>query len=341
MDSLPVVRSHERMDYKRCQRKWYWRWRRGLVPKSKRFGALDLGTWMHNALAVWYQPGRKRASAPLAHLLVAEGEAAMHAAREAGTPDHEIEKADELLLLGEHVATAYQDYYGDDPGINILRTEIPLEFTFPDDSGNVIAVHKLKPDAVYRDEEGRLWILEHKTAATIRTGHLTLDDQARPYVAMGEQALIKSGIVRKGQRLHGIMYNFLRKGLPDERPMNADGKYLNKNGTISKKQPPPLFLRYPVTPSRRGRAVTLRRVQHETAVITSLTRALRRGVVREEHLMKTPHTSCEKFCPFYAMCTVEEEGGDWKQMERVMFIRRDPYVYEEETTDTPSGFEMG
>ena len=51
MVNLPVIRSGERMCFKRCQKKWYWEWRRGLVPRNKTFGALDLGTWMHIALA--------------------------------------------------------------------------------------------------------------------------------------------------------------------------------------------------------------------------------------------------------------------------------------------------
>src|SRR5262249_32943090 len=57
---LPIIRSHERIDYKRCTKKWYWKWRKGLVPKAAQFGALELGTWMHDALAQWYGPGLQR-----------------------------------------------------------------------------------------------------------------------------------------------------------------------------------------------------------------------------------------------------------------------------------------
>lgn len=341
---LPVVRSHERITYKRCKKKWYWSWRRGLVLKAATFGALQLGTWVHAALAVWYGPGLKR-NGDLAEHFSIIADASYEIARRNKAPEYVLEKAEQLIALGIAMLEAYQKHYGRDDGVRMLATEIPLEFTFAQEliggKWRPIAVHKLKPDGVFLDPNDDVWLLETKTAATVRTEHLTLDDQARPYGAMSERALRKLGVIKNGQAFKGIMYNFLRKGLPDERQTNAQGKYLNKNGSISKKQPPPLFVRHPVTMTRAAKVKTLQRIQAETIEITELTKDLRSGKVNPDSLQKTPHTSCARTCDFFAMCVVEEEGGNARFMEQRLFIRRDPYVYEEDSTDDPPGFEFG
>lgn len=338
--NLPAIRRGERADAARCLKKWYWAWRRGLVPKAKQFGALDLGTWMHAALAAWYGKGRKRNGSLKAWFYTFAMNAITNA-HENNVPQHEIEKAYELLSLGEAMAEAYELRYGKDSEVNVITAEIPLEFTFTNpDTNKVIAVHKFKPDLVYQVGNA-LWLMEHKTAASIRTEHLVIDNQARPYGAMAERALRKLRMIRSGVEFKGIMYNFLRKALPDLREHNAKGQALNKDGSVSKRQPPAFFLRHPVVMSRKAKMITLGRVAHDAAYLTSLTQRLREGTLPASELPKTPHYTCPKTCQFFAMCVAEEEGADISFMERSMFIRRDPYIYEEETTDEPVGFDLG
>lgn len=338
---LPIIRSHERMDFKRCEKKWYWKWRRGLVLRQKRFGALELGTWVHAAMAYWYKPGFER-DGDLPDLFRNAALMSIRIAESNNAPESALEKAEELLGLGVEMMTAYQDFYGLDPTLDIIGTEIPLEFTISNDDGTVLAMHKLKPDAVTRrvDRPG-VWLIETKTAASIRTDHLVIDDQARPYGAMAERALHKAGLIKPDEKLAGILYNYLRKALPDQRPKNEKGQYLNKDGSVSKKQPPALFLRKPITMSYAAKAKTLRRIQAETIKITLLTLELRIGDVKAESLSKTQHYSCPKTCDYFEMCAAEENGTDIRQMERTLYERRNPYIYEEETTDELPTFEIG
>lgn len=340
---LPKLRSGERVDFKRCPKKWFWRWRMGLVPREKRFGALDLGTWMHSGLAAWYGVGRRRNGKLSRHV----GDAAKRATREAraqGAPEYVLDKAHELAALGEAMADAYQIQYGKDTEINVLSAELPLEFLIADpEDDEPIAVHKLKPDLVYRDREGDVWLMEHKTAGQIRTEHLVIDDQARPYGVFTERALRNIGVmsIRGTDKFAGIMYNFLRKALPDLRDVNAEGKYLNKDGTVSKRQPARQFLRFPVRLTRKAKVRTLRRILGEAVVITELTRVLRNKELDPIDIPKTQHHSCPKFCDYFGMCAAEEEGTDIRDMIKNMFVRRDPYIYDEETTDEIPTFEMG
>jgi len=340
MSLIALVRSHERMDYKRCPTKWYWKWRVGLVPVAKSFGALDLGTWVHYAFEHWYGMGYKRNGDLVEHFRIAV-DAAIRNAVEAQAPPWAIEQAEELAALGEAMMIAYQRFYGADKSVYVLAVEIPLEFSIPDPvSGEVIAIHKLKPDMVYRDLQRDVWLMENKTAAQIRTEHLVIDDQARPYGAMAERALRKLGIIDPRAEFKGIMYNFIRKALPDEREMNKEGKYLNKNGTISKRQPTPLFLRYPVKLTRPAKVRTLERVRGETVLLTMLTESLRNKRIDPRDLPKTPHSSCSKTCQFFTMCVADEQGTDIRDMQKNMYVRQDPYDYED-STDIPAGFEMG
>lgn len=346
MGRLPTtvhyVRSHEIMDYKRCPKMWFWKWRKGLVPKAISFGALELGTWMHLALAEWYKAGFKRSRSSLAQLFLDVSNKAIKRAIDAKAPQHALDKACELEMLGSEMAVAYQSHYqGNDAKIDVLATEVPLEFTF--ESEHTQITHKLKPDLIYFDPDtsGDIWLMEHKTAAQIRTAHLVIDGQARPYGAMAERALRNAGLITASQRLRGIMYNFLRKGLPDLRPVNEKGQSLNKNGTVSKKQPAINFLRHPVTLTREAKIITLERIQRDSLLVALTTQSIRARKIDPRDIPKTSHNSCPKICPFFEMCVAEENGADIRTMEETMYVRRDPYVYYEETTDEPASFEMG
>lgn len=337
---LPLIRHSERVDFKRCQKKWYWRWRRGLTPKAKTYGALDLGTWMHEALAMRYKPHTSDEHQPVSLKAAFDfvAERALQAASLVA-PDFQMDKAYELQALGSEMAGAYDRYYGDDPDIRPMAVEIPLEFELAMDE-KVFAIHKLKPDAVFRDANGFVWLFEHKTAAQIALEHLPIDDQARPYVAMAETALRQLGVLKPKDIFRGVMYNFLRKILPDERQQNAQGQYLNKDGTVSKKQPSPIFVRHPVEISRKGKAIALKRLANEAYMITTMTSLLRTKEFLPDSLLKTPHKSCPRLCEFFEMCKVEDNGGDIRTMEQTMYVRRNPYTYDEDTADIPPSFEL-
>jgi hypothetical protein len=307
------------------------------------FGALDLGTWIHAALASWYERGLKRAVAPLSHLFMAEAESALVIAKDVGAPDHIVEKAEELIELGVAMTDAYQEYYHDDPDVSVLDVEIPLDFSLGSAApyGALIS-HLLKPDMVYRSmSTGYVWLMEHKSAAQIRTEHLAIDDQARPYGAMVEPALRKMGLLKSDDRFQGIMYNFLRKTLPDERPRDAQGRALNKNGSVSARQPAVAFVRKGLTMTRPAKIITLDRVRAESFLIAAITARVRSGNIDPDSIHKTPHHSCPKFCDYFAICSSEEDGVDITDMVRVQFVQKDPYTYYGDTTTESTSFEMG
>lgn len=334
---LPVIRQSERVDFKRCMKKWFWRWRKGLVPKQTEYGALILGTWMHTAMEYRYTSKRKLS---LEQWFAAVADIGLDEARAADIPDYQMQKAQELRVLGLGMAKGYDRKYGDDPEIRPIGAEIPLEFAIKDNDGVTVSIHRLKPDLLYRNPHNEIWLLENKTAKQISVEHLKIDDQARGYAAMSELALRQAGWLKPNEQVKGVMYNYLRKIMPDERPTNEKGQALNKNGTVSKQQRTPEFVRHPVVLSRQAKAIAIQRLSNEAVTITRMTAALRAKEMTEEDLMVTPHKSCPKLCEFFAMCEVAEQGGNYREMQRSMYVRRNPYEYEQDSTDVPVSFDL-
>ena len=138
---------------------------------------------------------------------------------------------------------AYVDTYDRDENWEVLAIEQPFELEIVDHD-EVVAIFTSTFDGVERDaDDGKLYLMEHKTAAQISTAYLPLDDQAGAYFAAATIVLRHQGIIGPKENIEGIQYNFLRKSKPDPRPRNERGAYLNKDGAISKSQPPPAFVR--------------------------------------------------------------------------------------------------
>lgn len=329
-----TISSHERMDYKRCPRRWALVWRLGLVQRQTSISALDLGTWVHYALEKWYVPGNKRNGSLLEHYNAA-ADSTLH---ELCVNDGDTDSFDELYALGAAMLEGYEHYYLDDATVTVVGTEIPSVFTFTSIDERHTIQHLLKPDLAYLDTHNRLRLMEHKTAASIRTQHLAIDDQARPYLAMAEAALRNAGMANR--QLYGITYNYLRKSYPDTREIDQGGRYLNKDGTVSKRQPPPYYERYAIQSTRAGNLHILNRIRYEASTIAAITDLLRTRRVTWQMLGYTPHWSCPRMCPFFAVCEAECLGSDPADLI-AQYERRNPYDHYRATTDVVASFEMG
>src|SRR3546814_7851105 len=127
----------------------------------------------------------------------------------------------------------YVDRYGEDDHWDVIATEQTFNLLISDPRVARLPSGKLKAliryvgtfDGVYRDTgTGEIFLMEHKTAAGISTAHLPLDDQAGSYWYVATRVLRKQGLIGPRESIAGIMYNFMRKGLPDDRPTNERGE---------------------------------------------------------------------------------------------------------------------
>lgn len=335
----PQVRGSERQLFKRCQWAWQQAYRFGLRPKRVK-DALWFGELVHISLAGWYRPGRRRGIHPAeAFAKLAENES-MRYLKTADATDEARATYTDMRDLGVAMLEGYVQLYGKDEQWEVLAPEqtfsldIPFMEHWTDETREFLAKYVGTYDLVFRDlATGWIWLGEHKTAKTIRTGHLKLDDQAGPYFATARQNLLKARLMRPNEHFKGIMYNFLRKALPDPRPVDKDGYSLNKDGSRSKVQPAKLFLRHPVNRTRAEQRSQLLRIQKD---LTQMEMA-RRG---EIPINKTTHWSCERFCDFFDLCTLHESSGNWKELRSIAYRVEDPYASHRKSTDDVATFEF-
>lgn len=315
------VRTSERRDFKRCQQRWWWAWRQGLKPKGPPATALWFGIGMHLALADWYQPGLKRGRDPRETWTeYAQDEVAfIRTEKYAGADfsDDEFVGAEELGLA---MLDGYLELYGVDPSWDVIFAE--YTFDIPMVSGGRPG-HRFRYngtfDLVYRDlKDEKIKLGEHKTFKQVRLGHLALDEQTTGYQSSANRMLLDHGILKPGQRIDGITYNILRKALPDNRPRNSAGQYLNKDGSVSKQQPSPYFHREFVEHTWHEQQRNLIRLGREVNQMQTLRET--------RELTITPTIDCPWDCAFFDMCQLHEQGSDWQEYRDAMYRREDPYA---------------
>lgn len=359
----PHLRTSERRAYKRCPAQWAWAWRQGLVPKYPKPTARWFGTGIHLALQHRYKPGLERGfdvlktwrdycdSEPSAGLWL-EGDEGL--------------KYQDARELGEIMLGGYLDKYGMDERWFVISTEqaFELPIPYPKRDGTMV-LYNGTFDFVGRDLAGdeSLWLWDHKTAKQIMLEHLSLDDQAGSYWAVASKVLAEQGLIPKGERLDGILYNFLRKGKPDERPRNAAGQYTNQPtkehyltalreagavahakmtkdrlaeeaakwgltvlGDVSERQPPTLFHREPVWRTSVEQRTQLTKIQNEYLHMDAVKR-------RVLPIIKNPTKDCRWDCDFFQLCELQEAGDDWKSFRDAAFVKRDPYADHRESAD--------
>lgn len=358
-DGKLLLRNSERQTYLRCRLRWKWTWLDGRAPRVAA-PALRFGTLVHEALAAYYKPGKKRGPHP-AEVFDSLYDAELKEASRFGFRDEDDEWHD-ARELGLDMLNRYVERYGDDSHIEIISPEQPFAVDLSTRNGQRYLVTPVGTfDAIIRDLRiGKIGLFEHKTAAQIALGHLPLDEQAGTYHALAGDWLVEQGILPEGDRIDFILYNFLRKALGDERPRNEAGQYLNKPtkkalqracaehdlpqsgkvedlikalekrkvdwqqyGEISKSQPPPYFVREPVYRDEADRESLLFRIRAQAWEMME-------AEAGRLPIYKRPTGGCaggmgESKCPVYDACELHETGSDWEETLDLTMIDWDPY----------------
>ena len=300
MNNLPVLRTSERSAFKRCVFRWYLEYRMGYRQRSPQADALWFGIGIHEALAQWYLKGTKRGPHPADTFDTWAGDEIAFARTYFDDTFDEPVWVD-AHELGVAMLEEYVNFYGKDSQWKIIAVEQPFRVRIMY-KGTPVAYFMSRWDGVLLNmEDGKIYLLEHKTAAQIVTAYLELDDQGGSYWAVASQLLRAKGILKPKEHIEGIIYNFLRKSMPDERPTDADGQHLNKDGSVSKRQPPQPFVRGLVERSELEQRTQLSRIADEVAVMNA---------VRDKTIpiTKTPTKDCPR-CPFWIPCNLHERGN--------------------------------
>lgn len=216
-----VIRTSDRLAFKRCRRAWNWssyqreNLRPIVVPKPLHFGI----AW-HEGMATYYDPSfwhlsRKEATEmAVARFLATTLEQKQHYLDiEADLPyDLEVE-FNERVTLGVAMMRHYGKWAPTVDRFTPIRIEQEFEVPIMYQGKQLMCVchgwpvfYRGRLDGIVQDEFGYYWILEHKTAAKLgSTNHLVLDEQCGSYACA-----LKS----LGMSVKGIIYNEAVKEVP-------------------------------------------------------------------------------------------------------------------------------
>jgi hypothetical protein len=292
------------------------------VPKGETADALWFGIGVHIALAEWYKKGYRRGRHPADTFAEWAGDEvreirAQHA--EHNTEWYDEPKWLDAVELGTDMLTGYVDKYGKDKSWQIIAIEQQFRVRVIREN-EAIAWFMSTFDGVFRSKyDGRVYLIEHKTASHIDLAYLELDDQAGAYWAVATAVLRAMGVLGPEETIAGIEYNFLRKAQHDPREQNEDGLYLNQNGSISKRQSPPRFVRHTVERRPNEMQNQMNKLADEVAMM----QAVKDGTVP---LLKHSQKDCVRFCEFWDMCRLHDHGTDnWMALANSLYVQLNPY----------------
>lgn len=222
--AVPLIRTSERGDFKSCQFYWYHHWVRGLsgrtVPTWSWFGSA-----IHKALEVRYPIGHKRGGLPdvLDAFVEAVGDEVGRIWEKGGELDDE--EVHDGKALGIEMLKGYVKHYGLDNRWEVIHTEQPFQIDVRHPrTDRLIAVYCGTWDLFVWDNVDKVYrLVDHKTRAQFKKdwSFFDLNDQGGSYLWVGPEVLRFIGLLEKGEGIDGIVFNMLRKAMPQ--PTAEDG----------------------------------------------------------------------------------------------------------------------
>lgn len=223
---LILLRTSERSQFKTCKFAWDVTYNQRLKPKVEK-PALRFGSLIHKALELRYPPGVRRGPHPAKTFEKLYEEELDNAISEFGFKDEDGEWHN-AREMGVDMMNHFVDHYGSDKRWKVIASEQTFQLPIRKTKKYEL-VYVGTFDGVWQDRDtGEIWLTDWKTAKSISTKHLTLDEQAGAYWAFGPEWLRQQGILKPKMKLSGILYTFLRKATKDPRPTNEEGIFLNK-----------------------------------------------------------------------------------------------------------------
>jgi hypothetical protein len=309
---------------------------------------LRFGTLVHRSLARYYVPGVKRGVRPwltFQRLYREEMKTQEGYGFRVGDDDDWV-AAEEL---GPEMLKHYVEHYGADDEWEVIATEMPFrQLVYHPDSYDPnhppAAQATAEPwfwyvgviDGVWRSRRTKkIHIVDHKTARAIIPMYLSLDPQATAYWTWGLDWIYERGILKPNEKPAGMLFNIMRKALPDAREFSVDEKgikhYLNKDGSISKKQPPKYFERIPIYRDFNEREEAREQILYEFMDMETVRQAGERDETSPpppEAYKNQGQFTCAG-CWLFDFCELHEIGASWREMRDYIIKPWDPYAEHE------------
>lgn len=213
------VHTSDRINFKRCRRKWDMTspLRQNLRAKSESSMPLWFGSGVHYALEDYH--GYNRFGSPV------EALRAYYRAFVKGRLPLPSEAEETIEDLGVKMMEYYLDWESRNEKFETVwvdgvpQVEVQFEYPLEDFEGDVR--YKGTLDRVMRDKFGRLWVRDYKTAAQFDTNKLETDPQVTAYLLFASQLY--------DEEFEGMAYLQLKKAYPlPPKTLATGGLSMNK-----------------------------------------------------------------------------------------------------------------
>lgn len=360
--TAPLLRGSERSDFHRCPWLWDQVWNQGWRSRREPTWAW-FGSAIHKGLEVRYPEGMKRGSVD--DMLGAFDEALEDQIRRVHTEGGELDTdlAEEEIVDGKELGRAmllgYVEEYGEDQHWQVIHSEqtFQIDVPHPTKDKTMVVFCGTWDLVVYDLSEKRYKVVDHKTRKAFPSSweFYWLNDQAGAYLWVAPEVLRHKGIFKKKDKIEGLVFNALRKRMPDTRPVDENGLAHNKPqkthyhaaldsvnqpyaakdtiavlhslaeqhgltvyGEVSARQPVARYHREEVDRTSEERISQANRVQQD---------ALWMEMIRKGKLQAVKHTTedCVR-CPMFDVCMLHEQSPEeaW-ELRKATMIQRDPY----------------
>jgi hypothetical protein len=294
----------------RCQRKWWLSvYRKMRVKTVLPYGALMLGTHVHDALAAKYGHGKDP-------LLVFDQ---IYAVLMANLPEDQVYLADRVVNdheLGRIMIEGYLEWVaseGLDSQFEVIAAEQRVDVPFRE---GVRLLGKL--DLRVKTIHDQRRFLDHKTCGSLTEPLKTLhmDVQMKHYHLLEYLLAVEEGLdPTNGTMCDGGLYNMLRK----------------VKRTVKAK--PPFYGREPIDHNVHELRMFYQHVYEISSRILELRRRLDAGEDGRVIAPPTPMSSCSWQCEWFAVCPMFDDGSRAEDFLMDMTVAHDPLERYNERTD--------
>lgn len=299
--------NSELQTFKRCRRKWWLSWYRGLhLIREPAVGVRQIGNRLHRALKEHYQP---EAPPHKDHLLEALERNIVVDRSLLGEVSDEVRKQfEDEANLERIMLEGYLEWLaetGADSELEIIAPETYLEAGLSEFDDLVAIIGKLDVRVRRKTDDVQMFI-DHKSVGDLRTPTLMLplDEQMLHYHLLEELNLKGDG-----QRTGGALYNMLRRV---KRTARAT---------------PPFYQRVEVRHNEYELQSFRRRVVGLIQDIRDVEEQLAHGASHLTVAYPTPRRDCTWDCPFLPVCPMFDDGSRAEDMLSQYYEKGDPLQY--------------
>jgi hypothetical protein len=333
-DDRNSVSWSEIKTYQRCPKSHEYKYEERLVPRVKS-RPLFMGNWVHAALESHYVQG---------DWTIGHQEYVKQWNQLFEEERNELRSRRGRIVLKpfpeivERIMKSYLWYYRDE-GWEVHAVEQKFEVETPLVIGGVKQTFKGIIDLIVKDQEGLLWVVDHKTAGNIPepTSFHAMDPQLMLYPWAAKQAW--------GLNVAGIYYNYVKSKPPTEPQLLKSGglsrrkivtdyptyyRFLKTNGFD------PADFRAELAPLRR-RSPYLRRYRYPREAVVTKSILLDALTVTKQirttgRRTRTITRDCATMCSYHDLCRAELNGLDTTLMRKQAFTLKEDVVEIEDET---------